>query len=195
MRKFILVKVHRVPPLHWLLGNNVLRLLFLAGRPYAHSPFALNDPLYLPGYGIMASHLRAGMHALRHACTSAMNAPAGKCAKQHGHLEVVCSQGLLIQGTLTYPPTPWPASNPAAEEEAAEDDQGRTGATYIGELVHGVREGHGKYAWPPVRAAGPDAGADEPDAGSIPGACYEGGYVAGARHGKGTHDLPRRRAL
>lgn len=96
----------------------------------------------------------------------------------------------LTQGTLTYPPTPRPASDPAAEEEAAEDDQIRTGATYTGELVHGVREGHGKYAWPPVHAAGPDAGAGEPDAGSVPGACYEGGYVAGARHGKGTMTYP-----
>lgn len=119
-----------------------------------------------------------------------MHAPAGYCAKQHSQLELVCSQRLLNQGTLTYPPTPRPASDPATGEEAAEDDQSRTGATYIGELVHGVREGHGKYVWPPVRAAGPAAGAGEPDASSVPGACYEGGYVAGARHGQGTMTYP-----
>ena len=94
------------------------------------------------------------------------------------------------QGTLTYPPIPRPTRSLTAEDEGAEDDQSRAGATYIGELVHGVREGHGKYVWPPVCAAGPDAGAGEPDASSVPGACYEGGYVAGARHGKGTMTYP-----
>ena len=129
------------------------------------------------------------MRALRHACTSATHARAGYCVEHHSQLEVVLTD-ISNQGTLTYAPTPRPASDPAAEEEAAGDDQNRTGATYVGELVHGVREGHGKYVWPPVRAAGPDAGAGEPDASSIPGACYEGGYVAGARHGKGTMTYP-----
>ena len=94
------------------------------------------------------------------------------------------------QGTLTYPPTPRPAGDSAAEEEAPEDSQSRAGATYTGELVHGMREGRGKYTWPPARAAGPDAGACEPDASSDPAACYEGGYVAGVRQGKGAMTYP-----
>ena len=94
------------------------------------------------------------------------------------------------QGSLTYPPTPRPAGDPAAEDEAPEDDQHRAGAVYTGELVHGVREGRGKYTWPPVHAAGHGAGSGEPDASSVPGACYEGGYMAGVRQGKGAMTYP-----
>ena len=90
------------------------------------------------------------------------------------------------QGTLTYPPPLQPAADPADGAEAAEEPLEVQGAVFTGELVHGVREGHGRYTWPHAAAA---EGTEPGLAGAI-GGCYEGGYAAGARQGTGSMTYP-----
>ena len=90
------------------------------------------------------------------------------------------------QGTLTYPPPPQPAADPADGAEAAEEPLEVQGAVFTGELVHGVREGRGRYTWPHAAAAE----GTEPGLACATGGCYEGEYAAGARQGKGSMTYP-----
>jgi hypothetical protein len=90
------------------------------------------------------------------------------------------------QGVLTYPPPP----RALADDEEAEDAAGAQGACYAGELVHGVRQGRGRYTWPPGAPPAPGARPAAPGGAAAACACYEGCYAAGLREGQGTMTYP-----
>lgn len=63
---------------------------------------------------------------------------------------------LAVQGTMTYPPPP------PKEDKEDEGDEEKPVDVFTGTMVHGVRQGKGKYTW-------------------ASGAVFEGEYVEGSK--------------